>query len=100
MMDRVCICTQTTWRSAWRASIRCPHGLAVAIDGDTVGATPRSSLYVRPVPDHPIGIGTTVDRLNFIGLRSASARLRLEAASLRRSQNEDDRHSHPESPAT
>src|SRR6267142_1775637 len=100
MVDRVRVCTETTRSGPGRTSIRCPHRLAVAIDGNAVGAAPRSSFYVRPIPDHAIGIGAAVDRLNLVGLRSASARLRLQAASIQRNPGDDDRRALPEFPAT
>ena len=76
MVDRVRLGAEAARRRARRTSIRRPHGFAVAIDGHAIGAAPRSSLDLRPIPDHAIGIGAAVDRLNFVGLRSASARLR------------------------
>ena len=36
--------TETTRGGPRRASVGCPHGLAVAVDGDAVGAAPRPSL--------------------------------------------------------
>src|SRR5207237_7015718 len=100
MVNRVRLGTETTRHGPRRTPIRCPYCLAVAIDSNAVGAAPRSSLDVRPIPDHPVGIGAAVDRLNFVGLWSASARLRLQFAFVQRNPGDDDRHGHPESPAT
>src|SRR2546427_10776002 len=99
MVDRVHVGTKTAWYGSRRTSVRCPRCLAVAIDGNAVGPAPRSSFYVRPIPYHTIGIGAAVDGLNFVCLRSASARLRLEAASVQQNRGGDDRHGVPKSPA-
>src|SRR6185295_3311866 len=59
---------------------RGPHGLAVTIDGDAVGAAPRASVDVRPVADDAIRVRAGVDGLDLVGLRRAAARLRVNAA--------------------
>src|SRR5262249_48598172 len=97
MVDRVRVGTETPRSGPRRTSIGCPHRLAVAIDGNTVGAAPWSSFYMRPITHHAIGIGTAVDRLNLVRLRSTSACLRLETASAQRNQSDDDRGGQPES---
>src|SRR5215470_5596647 len=97
MVDRIRVRTETTRHSPRRTAIRCPYRLSVAIDGNAVRAAPRSSLYMRPIPDHTIGIGTAVDRLNFVGLGSASARLRQEAASVQHNAAHNNRRGQPKS---
>src|SRR5438445_410173 len=92
-VHRVGLCAEAAWRSAWRASIGGPYGLAVAVDGHAVGAAPRPALrLLGPIPDDAIGIGATVDGRNFVRLSGASARLRLNARSVHREQDGDQRH--------
>src|SRR2546427_2621619 len=100
MVDRVRVCTETTRIGPGRTSIRCPYRLAVAIDGNSVGAAPRSSLDVCPIADHAIGIGAAVDRLNSVGLHGASACLRLQAAAMQRNAGDDNRRGKPKSHPT
>ena len=79
-----------------RAAVGGPDGLAIAIDGHAVGAAPRPSVDVRPIADHAIGISAAVDGLNFVGLRRASTRLRLDNAARHRNPD-DDQRGEPES---
>ena len=93
MVDRVRFGAETARGGPGRASVGRPHRLAIPVDGDAVGAAPRPCLQIQlcPIPDHAIGIGAAVDRLNFVGLRGASPLLRLNAGSLQRNPDDDDR---------
>src|SRR5712672_2082132 len=95
-MDGIRFGTETTRGGPRRTSIGCPHGLAVAVDGDAVGAAPRPSFYLRPIPDNAIWIGRAVDGLNSVRLNGASPLLRLHASSLQLNQDDDQRRQ-PES---
>src|SRR5262249_27693861 len=90
IMDRGHFAADTTWDSILDTSIRCPYRLAVAVDGNAVRAAPRPSLDASPIANHTVGIVATVDGLNFVGLRSASARLRLQDAAAQRQADDDD----------
>src|SRR5262245_4258218 len=98
MVHWIGVGTETTWCSAGRASVGCPHGLAVAIDGNAVRTSPRSSVDAGPIPDHTIRIHSRIDRLNFVGLRSSAARLRLQAASAGGNTGNSNRDDQKESP--
>src|SRR5262245_8828824 len=92
-MDRVCLSAETAWSNSCRASVRCPNGLAVAVDGDTVGPTPWPLLQreLCPIADDAIGIGAAVDGLNFVGLGGPAPLLSLRAGVLG-GDADDDRH--------
>ncbi len=82
---------ETTRSGSRGTTVGRPHGLAVAVDGHTVGAAPRPCLDVqlRPIPDDTIRIGAGVDGLKLIRLRSASPLLSLNAISLQRNTDGD-----------
>ena len=81
MMNRIGLGAETSRRRSGRAAVGRPHGLAVLVDGDAVGAAPRPLLQreLGPIADHAIGIGAAVDRRNVARLRRAR-RLRLHGA--------------------
>ncbi len=64
-VNRVCSAAETPGHGARRATVDCPDGLAVFVDGYAVGATPRPFLRreLRPITNDLVGIGAAVDRL-------------------------------------
>src|SRR5215469_3161485 len=70
-VDRIGLAAETARDDAARAAVGRPHGLAIAGDGDAVGAAPRPPLLrqLRPIADDPIGIGAAIDRRNVGRLR-------------------------------
>src|SRR5262249_3270730 len=70
MMDGVGLRAEATRRRPRRAAVGRPYGLAIPINGDAVGATPRPFLprQLRPVSHDAIRIGAAVDGLNVSGL--------------------------------
>src|SRR5436305_13172150 len=92
-MDRVCLGAEAARGNSWRATVRRPHGLAVPVDGYTVGTTPRPCLQSElcPSADDAIGVGSAVGGLNFLGLGGPGARLSLNAGPLG-GDADDDRH--------
>src|SRR5216117_4007935 len=92
-MDRVCLGAEAARGNSWRATVRRPNGLAVPVDGYTVGTAPRPFLQreLCPIADDAIGIGSAVDGLNFVGLGGSATLLSLNAGALG-GDGDDDRH--------
>src|SRR5262249_892998 len=92
-LDWVCLGAETAWSNSWRAPVRCPNGLAVAVDGYTVGTAPRPLLQreLCPIADGAIGVGAAVDGLNFVSLGGPAPLLSLHASALG-GDADNDRH--------
>jgi hypothetical protein len=92
-MDRVCFGAEAARSNSGRAPVRRPNGLAVPVDGYTIGAAPRPLLQreLCPIADDAIGIGAAVDGLNFVGLGGAAPLLSPHAGVLG-GDADDDRH--------
>src|SRR5258706_3592611 len=90
-MDGVCLGAEAARGSSRRATVRRPNGLAVPVDGDTVGTTPRPFLQreLGPIADDAIGIGSAVDGLNFVGLGGPTPLLGQHAGALGGDANDD-----------
>src|SRR5439155_27025848 len=92
-MDRVCLGAEAARGNSWRATVRCPNGLAVPVDGDTVGPAPRPLLQreLCPITDDAIGVGSAVDGLNLVGLGGPAPLLSQNAGALGGDADDDRR---------
>src|SRR5262249_49928405 len=95
-MDRVCLGAETAWSNSWRAPVRCPNGLAGAVDGYTIGTAPRPLLQreLSPIADGAIGVGAAVDGLNFVSLGGLAPLLSLHAGALGGDADNDHHRAH------
>src|SRR5579862_7243424 len=80
MVHRIRLAAEAARNRARRATVGGPHGLAIGIDVNAVGAAPGPRVNLRPMQDHAVRILAAVDGLHFVGLRSAAALRRLAPA--------------------
>src|SRR5690242_19217789 len=91
-VDWIRFCTEAPRFGPWRASVGGPYGLAVDVNGHTVGAAPRAALrLLRPISKDAIRVRAAIDGLDFVGLSRASARLGVKARGLQRGEDSDER---------